>query len=320
MRENDLLAALPTLFRTDDPTVLVGSGPDDCAHVRTLGGSVLSVSTDAFAEGSHFVSDDRPEDVAWKSLAASASDLAASGSRPRWAVVSLGMRRGAPDGWAERFAEGLAAAARELGLAIVGGDLVSSHHTTFVSVTVIGEPYRNGPILRSGGKPGDALVVTGSLGGSLRGRHLRPVPRMREMAALLEFADSQAGKAYGPTAAMDISDGLAIDLSRLARESGVGAVILETLLPVSDDARLMAAESGRSPIDHALSDGEDFELLVAMPADAWDAFQESPAARPDSGLAPFTRIGSLTGGRELLILDSAGEPRALAPEGYEHSW
>ncbi len=322
MQENDFLASLAKRFATNDPAVLVGSGPDDCAHVA-CGSGRLAFSADAFAEGSHFLATDSPRDVARKALAASVSDLAASACRPRWALVSLCLKQGTADGWAAAFADSLAETAREYGVSVIGGDLLSAREGVFVSVTVVGEPYPGGPVLRGGGRPGDAVVVTGALGGSLRGRHLAPRARVREMAELMRFcaAVADGGGGVFPSAAMDVSDGLALDLSRLCRESGVGATVEEALIPVSAAAREAAAASGRRAVDHALADGEDFELLLALPPGLWEAFSRHCAGGgAPSGLAAFTRIGVLTAGADLAIIGADGHSRRLAPEGFQHQW
>lgn len=320
MHENDILATFPKLFASRDPSVLVGSGPDDCAHIRP-DAPQLAFSTDAFAEGSHFLPGESPRAVARKALLASLSDLAASACRPRWALVSLCLKKGLPESWSAEFADSLAATAREYGVTIVGGDVVSSRDGIFVSVTVAGEPLPGGPVLRGGGKPGDAVVVTGELGGSIRGRHLAPIPRVREITALMEFCAARDGGKNVPDAAMDISDGLALDLSRLCRESGTGATVRENRIPVSEAAKMAAAESGRRPVEHALTDGEDFELLLALPPRVWDgfaAFLASPGA--PQGLAAFTRIGELTADAGLRIVDADGSVRPLDAGGYQHQW
>ncbi|MDR2391443.1 MAG: thiamine-phosphate kinase, partial [Planctomycetota bacterium] len=294
MQEEELLSRMRQLFAAAGPSVLIGSGPDDCAHLEA-DGRRLAVSCDAFAEGSHFLPDAPPEAVAEKSLAASVSDLAASACRPRWALVSLAIRQGADPDWANRFAQGLARSAGELGVPIVGGDTVSSRHGMFVSVTVIGEPLPGGPVLRSGAKPGDALVVTGEFGGSLSGRHLHPRPRLREIGELMGFC---AGSGLGrlPGAAIDVSDGLALDLSRLCRESGVGVELEAAAIPVAAEAGPAAESSCRSRLDCALADGEDFELLLALPLELWAAFkrrlEETAETRRQAGLAGFARIGT----------------------------
>lgn len=320
MSENELLSRLPSLFRTDDPSVVLGTGPDDCAHVR-LGGSdgILSISTDAFTEGSHFLPDTDARDIARKCLCASLSDLAASACRARWAVISLCLRPGLPPDWAGNFAEELSVTAKRYGVTIVGGDTISSRAALFVSVTVMGSPLPGGPVFRKGAKPGDVLVVTGELGGSLLGRHLNPVPRLREIATVMEFCSSLPNEPAFPSAAMDISDGLAIDLSRLCRESGVGAVIEEELLPISPQAYGMAEKSGRSPLAHALEDGEDFELLIAMPPRVWHDVERF-LANGNGELAKFSRIGVITGDPALAIRKKGGALRSLEAKGYEHIW
>lgn len=321
MRENSLLASFPALFRTDDASVAVGAGADDCAHVLA-GSGRLAFSVDVFAEGSHFLADTPPELVAEKALAASVSDLAASACRARWALVGLCLKKGAPAGWAEAFAEGLAAAARKWGVAVVGGDTVASPSATFVSATVAGEPLPGGPILRGGGREGDVLVATGAFGGSILGRHLRPGPRGREIAALMRFCAGLGGDGFFPTACMDVSDGLALDLSRLCRESGTGAVLEEALVPIDRDAFALAERTGKSPLAHALADGEDFELLLALPPETWRALAgDGDAAALDGAPARFSRIGRLTAKAAGLSLRSAsGALSALSPEGFEHAW
>lgn len=323
MDENELLAVLPKLFASGDPDVLTGTGPDDCAHVAVRNG-LLSFSVDVFAEGSHFLPDAAPEDVAAKALGASVSDLAASACRPRWALVGLCLKKGAPPEWPVGFARGLAETARACRTSIIGGDTVSSPHATFVSVTVTGEPLPGGPVLRSGGRPGDVLVVTGNLGGSILGRHLRPQPRRREIEFLMRFCGTLPGEKAYPSAAMDISDGLALDLSRMCRESGVGAFVEEKLIPISADAVQLATTSGRQPVEHALADGEDFELLLAVPPETWRAFSAygvGEGADEMAGLTSFTRVGCLTEKDEGLRLQRPdGVVVPLAVEGYQHSW
>lgn len=208
--------------------------------------------------------------------------------------------------WAERWQ-----------VSLVGGDTVSAKAATMVTVTVVGEPLPGGPLLRSGAKPGDILAVTGSLGGSIVGRHLAPEPRLREIRALMDFC-----RDFGeyPTAAMDISDGFALDLSRLCRESKVGAVVDARAIPIAPDARTLAETSGQSPLEHALGDGEDFELLVTMPPRVWDSFQQSPAAHAYPGRAQFTRVGAITAESGLFLLGDNGESAPLLPRGYEHQW
>ena len=316
MHENELLDNLRHLFASSDSSVLTGSGPDDCAHLA-LDSRRLAVSTDAFAEGSHFLPDAPPRDVGRKALAASLSDLAASACRPRWALVSLCLRRGVGAEWAGEFARGVAETAREYGVSIVGGDTVSAPGGTFVSVTVIGVPLPGGPVLRSGGRAGDVLAVTGTLGGSLSGRHLRPEPRLREIAWLMDFCVARAGGAC-PTALMDLSDGLGLDLSRLCRESGVGAIVDAAAVPVSDAAKAAAARSGKTALEHALGDGEDFELLIAVPSATWRAL--STSTEYPAELARFVAVGELRSEPGVMLRFPDGTMKNMAAEGFEHQW
>ena len=316
MPENDFVNYLRQRFATDDESVLVGCGPDDCAHIDPKHLRGLAVSIDSFAEGVHFTADTPPNLIASKVMGASLSDLAASACLPRYILVSACLRQGLGKDWGRIFADAVADIAKLHGASVVGGDTTSSAKSAFVTVCVLGEPMTQKAATRSGAAPGDALVVTGSLGGSLLGRHLKPEPRFREMSALLDYVDG--GRVLG--AAMDISDGLALDLSRLAAESGVGAVIEADLVPVSDDARRMAETSGRTPLDHALSDGEDFELLLAVDPVFWPEFLDHNRKNPYKSQVPFTRIGWFTEGDELLIQDAAGKKQTLRPEGYIHKW
>ena len=162
-----------------------------------------------------------------------------------------------------------------------------------------------GPLTRSGGQAGDQLLVTGGLGGSILGRHLRVEPRVREALQLHGQYDLHAG--------IDISDGLALDTSRLAEASGLGATIELDSIPISDDALQLSERDGLSAIDHALSDGEDFELILAVPEkEASRILHEQPLS------VPITRVGELTDKPGLWQLTADGNQTPLTPRGYEH--
>ncbi|MCC8189793.1 MAG: hypothetical protein LIP77_04025 [Planctomycetes bacterium] len=165
-------------------------------------------------------------------------------------------------------------------------------------------------------------MVTGTLGGSLLGRHLRPVPRVREVERLMEFCRSLPDMPR-PSAMMDLSDGLALDLARLCRESGVGALVDAAAVPIDPAAREASAASGRTALAHALTDGEDFEVLVTLAPAVWTAFTgflTTPAGQAAfRDLAPFRRIGELTAEAGIRLRHEGGE-QPLAAEGYEHTW
>jgi thiamine-monophosphate kinase len=195
------------------------------------------------------------------------------------------------------------ALAEEVATPLVGGDTNTWDGPLVVSLTVLGEPGPAGPILRSGARPGDWVLVTGPLGGSLAGKQFDFTPRIREGLALQAHTT--------PHAMIDISDGLAADVGHLAEESGCAVTLVADAIPISDAAR--RATDGRSPLEHALSDGEDFELAFAVaPAEAERLLREQPIP----GIT-LVKVGECRAGSGL-FLDEGGQRRPLAPRGYEH--
>jgi len=186
--------------------------------------------------------------------------------------------------------------------AVIGGDTNSWNGPLVLSVTVLGEATQRGPVRRSGARPGDWLLVTGPLGGSILGKHLDFTPRVREALAL---------HAAAPLHAMiDISDGLAADVNHLCEESGCGAVLRAEAIPITHEAR--ALNDGRSPLDHALADGEDYELVFAVaPDDARTLLRQQPVA----GIT-LVHIGECV--NRGLWLEEGGQRRLLEPRGYVH--
>lgn len=290
--------------------VLVGAGPDDCAHLDVSGLANLAVSTDTIVESTHFLPDDDALAVGWKAVAASVSDLAASGCRPLWGLVALTLRRGMGDRWAMRLMEGIIACAQRYNLAIVGGDTTSVYGPTSVNITVIGTPFGEKAISRSGAQVNDVLVVTGFLGGSLAGRHMRPEPRFAEIRKILEIVPVHA--------CMDISDGLTLDLHRLLSASNVGAEIDEAEIPISPVAKKMAETSGKTPLEHALGDGEDFELLFSVSAEDWKKLYYEWAT---SGIKTrLSKIGRVVAEQGMRLVAPDGSLHTAAPAGYEHEF
>lgn len=309
------------------PVVVIGPG-DDAAMVRPARGSRLLLTTDLLAEGVHFRrSWARPADLGWKLAAVNASDIAAMGGRPLWALVSLALPTRLDRSFATALARSLRAAARRLGFTLVGGDTCASAAGIFLSLTLVGEA---GPRLltRHGARPGDQLFVTGHLGAATLGlaalerrgsaplpaplrrcarRHLHPEPR-------LSFGAALAGTGLG-SAALDVSDGIARDLGRLCAASRVGAEVQVARLPVlpstSSAARLLA----RDPIAAALHGGEEYELLfTARP----QAEQRVAALGKRLGLR-VTAIGRILPRHAgLSVIDTDGRRSALVPHGFEH--
>lgn len=283
MRETRLIALIQRLTAADAPGLVKGIG-DDCAIIRPRAGEDLLVTTDFLLEGVHFLRETHTAaDCGWKCLARGLSDIAAMGGTPRYAFVSLALAPWASTRWVRGFYAGMQQLAQHHSVVIAGGDLTKSDKV-LCDIIVLGAVKRGRALRRDGARPGDRLYVTGSLGGSALGletrkgkarqRHLRPEPRIE---AGLSLAQLKA------TACMDLSDGLSLDLHRLCQESGCAAE-LNGALPVFPGAS----------VQQALSGGEDYELLFAVPAHR---------QVPDSvaGL-PITEIGRCVKGKAGRIL------------------
>ena len=302
-----LRARLPT-----HPQLLLGVG-DDAAILQLAQNRDCVVTSDLLAEGTHFVLpvDDSLDEilprVGRKALAVNLSDLAAMAARPLAAVISLLLPKRNALAVAEGLYDGLLPLAEEFRTAIAGGDTNCWDGPLVISVTAIGKTTSHGPLRRDGAQPGDAILVTGDLGGSLAGKHLDFTPRVREALLLHQRYDLRAG--------MDISDGISLDLARLCEASGCGALLQSDAIPISDAAERIAkaSKNGRTPFEHALSDGEDFELLLTAPASvAEQILRDQPLE------IPITRIGEITEQAGVRIVDEAGAARDLTPAGYEH--
>ena len=289
------------------PLLRLGLG-DDAAILRTaeLGDCVVSV--DMLSDHVDFeLAEVDPRRVGRKALAVNLSDLAAMASRPLAAVIALTLPRQGAMETAVAMYEGLLPLAEQFDVAIAGGDTNSWDGPLAVSITVLGEVTAHGPLQRGGAKPGDRIVVTGSFGGSILGRHFDFLPRVEEALLLNERYELHAG--------IDVSDGLSLDLNRLAEESGCGAVLRTDAVPIAEDARRLASkrDDGSTALDHALSDGEDFELILAVSADeAGRMVAEKPIG------VPLTVIGQFVAETGLWQEDSQGARRPLVPRGWQH--
>jgi thiamine-monophosphate kinase len=285
-----------------DPRVLLGPG-DDCAALRLTSDIPCLVTTDMLLDGSCFVlAEAGPRRVGRKAMAVNLSDIAAMAGQPVAAFVSVGLPRQGGMALAQELEAGLREMADAFQVAIAGGDTNSWDGPLVISVTLLGQPTGRGPVTRSGAKPGDWLLVTGELGGSILGKHLDFTPRVREAMALHACADLHA--------MIDISDGLAADVNHICQESHCGAVLWADKIPLSEAARRM--NDDRSPLEHALADGEDFELAFAVPA--VDA-QRLVTSQPLQGVR-VTVIGECVA--EGLWLQVGKDRRPLPPVGYVH--
>ncbi len=285
------------------PRLAVGIG-DDAAALDLRDGHPVLLATDMLVEGIHFrFPEASPEQVGHKALAVNLSDVAAMAGTPIAAVVSVALPRSGGLELGRRLHTGLARLAGQTGVAVAGGDTTSTDGPLVISVTVIGLAPPQGPVLRSGARPGDRLLVTGPLGGSRHGHHLNFHPRLDEATCLL-----QSG---GLHALIDISDGLSADLYHLLDESRVGARLRACAIPLRPVPA--GSHDGRTPLEHALSDGEDFELLAAVAPDAAEALLgSSPTA------AGLTCIGESSSGANAALDTPDGRIVPLPRIGYTH--
>jgi thiamine-monophosphate kinase len=287
--------------------VAVGIGDDAAVLAPTANGKIV-VTTDMLMDGVDFewnMANSRR--IGRKSLAVNLSDLAAMAARPLAAFISVALPRQNGREIAEALYLGQLDLAKQFDIALAGGDTNSWEGPLVISVTALGEVTEHGPLLRSGARVGDHILVTGSLGGSILGRHFDFTPRIAEALSLHEK--------HRLHACIDISDGLLLDLSRVATASGCGAALSFGNIPIAHDARRLADSSndGVSALEHALADGEDFELIIAAsPEDAREMVASAPVS------VPISCIGQFVESPGLWQLAPDGSRQPLEPRGYQH--
>jgi thiamine-monophosphate kinase len=297
---------------------------DDAALLDAPGASGLVMTQDALAAGVHFFPDDPPGLVARKALRVNLSDLAAKGAKPRWFSLALGLAAGWSEDWVAEFAAGLAQDMRQYGVELTGGDTFSSPERMVVSIAAIGAIPRAAYRSRLAARPGDTLFVTGTLGDAALGLLVRRgepafaglpgADRLRQSYLLpdppVRFAPLIAGFA---AASMDISDGFAGDLAKLAAASGVDFDVPVTAIPFSSAVREALAVEGALEI--ALTGGDDYQFLFTVPERRLEAFREAAAATdtPVSQLA-VARAGE---GR-IRVIGEQGEELVFAKSSYAH--
>ena len=269
-----------------DHRVILGPG-DDCAVVRTVGNFQL-LKSDCVIEGIHFLPDTDPQWVGWKAMCRSISDVASMGGLPLDALVTVAIRADADFEWLKKLYRGLRKAASVYRVNLVGGETAKSPGPVFLSVSLTGTAESGKYVSRSGGKKGDCLFVTGKLGGSIGGKHLRFSPRVKEARWLVSR--------FPIHAMMDLSDGLGSDLPRLAAASGLGFEVDLGDLPLSKGCSA----------ENALRDGEDYELLFAVPQGIKSRLQTA-------WTKAFPRLQLTAVGR---LVDSGH--RVFAHRGFDH--
>lgn len=323
--ENQIIGLLQTRYAARHRWLAMGMG-DDAAVVRLPGArELLALTTDMLLEAIDFRREwITPRQLGYKSMAVNLSDLAAMGVRPRGVTVALALPAGATERWIRQFYDGLTECGARHGAALLGGDLSSSKGGIMVSITAVGESVHRKILYRSGGRPGDGLYVTGTLGRSAAGlkllqdgiarsrqpaqrealrRHLTPEPRCGAGQWL-----AQSGLAH---CLMDLSDGLSRDLPRMCAASRVDAVVYTDRLPVFAASRAWHCD----PLAMALHGGEDYELLFAVPKARQRRLEQSyPAALP-----PIARIGELAPGDGTVWVSEPGKQRRRLPiRAFDH--
>jgi thiamine-monophosphate kinase len=322
--EDSLIARYFRPIATDPGAFDLG---DDAAILQARGDDIV-VTTDAIVEGVHFLPDDPPDTIARKALRVNLSDLAAKGASPAGFVLTLALRA-ADDSWLAPFARGLGEDAALFGCPLLGGDTVSTPGPLMISVTAFGRVSAGKMVHRSGAKPGDRVVVTGTIGDAalgldilkggaaaaalaadaaarqmLVGRYRIPQPRNALATAVRDHAH----------AAMDVSDGLAGDLAKLCGASGVSAAIDAQSIPLSAAAATLRAR-GTVGIEAIVSGGDDYEILCAIPENRFDAFAQAAGV---AGVA-VTSIGTIIAGPSVpRLLDGQGREIALRRLSYSH--
>lgn len=326
--ELGLLARIRERLTSSRPTPDVPTGIGDDAAVLALDrGTHLVATTDALVEGVHF---DRalssPEDIGFRALAVNLSDLAAMGAKARWALLSLIVPPTTDVGVIDGIVEGLDALAGTAGISVVGGNLTRTSGPLVIDVTAFGAVHPRRTLLRSGGRPGDALYVSGPLGAAAAGlgmlsagtasddagaaaciaRYRRPEPRLR-----LGYAVAAARAAR---AAIDSSDGLAVAAAQLAEASGCGVEIDASALPIAPAAHAWWLSRGADPVHEALTGGDDYELLFAVPTRSAGRLRHARSRVTEPAL---TRVGVLTAARGAWLLHDDGSRQPL-PGGFAH--
>lgn len=283
-----------------DPGVILGIG-DDAAAIRLNTDRECIVAADMLMEGVHFdFASATAAQVGRKGLAVNLSDLAAMAAVPRYALITIAAKRGSSQ--IDEMMQGVLELAKQFDVALIGGDTNAWNGPCVLSVTVIGEATERGTVTRYGAHVGDAIYVTGELGGSQLGKHLTFQPRVKEALLLHQHLEIHS--------MIDLSDGLASDLKHILQASEVGAILEQDAVPVS--AAATQINDTLSDWEHAIGDGEDFELLFT-------AAEEAVARLPQQLLStPLFKIGEIVAGTGVLYRDRLGNQQPLPKSGWHH--
>jgi len=276
---------------------------DDMAQVRVGGDGSVFITTDMLLDGVHFdLKEATLKQAGYKAMAASLSDCAAMATEPVAAVVSVAIPKGFGARQLKELHSGIVQAGDKYGCALVGGDITSwkGSEPFAISVAMLSKSAGNKPVRRSGAKAGDCICVTGELGGAGYRRHLEFEPRVKEAITIAKMVTINA--------MIDISDGLSSDLNRICMQSKVGAIVNAEEIPISKQAK-----KNKEPLEAALNDGEDFELLFTVSEKDCQKLLEQWA-----GPVAITEIGRITNTGKMEIKMPDGEVSDLQVKGYDH--
>lgn len=275
--------------------VIKGIG-DDTAVLRYSKEKFMLFTTDMLVEGKHFYKNTKPAQIGWKSLACSVSDVAAMGGIPKFALISIGLPGSMDFRYVDSLYKGIRNAANRFNIDLVGGDTVASKDI-IINIALLGEVEKDNLVLRSNAKKNDAIFITGSIGGSIKERHLNFMPRIKEARFLV--------KNFRINSMIDISDGLLADLGHILEESRVGAVIYERSIPIS-----------RHAIDFssAIRDGEDFELVFTLPERHAERLLKAWPFK-----TAISKIGRIVdSAKGFYLLRGNGRSQKIKPIGFTH--
>lgn len=306
---------------------------DDCAQLTPSAGFDLILKTDPVRAGVHFFADDPPEDIAWKALAVNLSDLAAKGAEPLAYLMALSFPEAPTRAWMAKFVAGLGAIQSQFGCTLIGGDTDRAPGPLSIALTLIGQVPTGQMVRRATARAGDAIFVSGTLGDSGLGlrlhaearegrrtlqdrwkladpdvaflidRYLRPTPQLQLISALRQHA----------TAAMDISDGLIKDLTRMCNASGVGAHVDSSAIAFSKPAlKVLAIEP--EAFSTIISAGDDYQILAAVPAAAKATFTQKTRQTP----APMHCVGAFSEDGRVVVSRSDGTEILFDRTGWDH--
>lgn len=304
---------------------------DDCAVVSQASGKDMLITTDSLFDGVHFKMDwISPRTLGRKALSVNVSDIAAMGGKPLYYLVSIGIPKGMGEKNIQEIFDGMAQVAHGLRMNIIGGDTCASEKGLLLSLTVIGEVEHTKCLYRSGAKAGDAVYVTGTFGGSalglacmekgLRNMHMREFIRMHDDPIPRVTTGAWLAASTCVSSMIDVSDGLAGDLSHIANESGISIHIDASKIPLPEGIDDAAAQVHKDPLALALSGGEDYELAFTVHASKVTLFEKMLEVMLPTFGHKVTRIGDVVEGMGVRVKDIHGKDMPLGFKGFEHKF